>query len=65
MSDSLKERIQKKAYEKFVARGCKHGNDFEDWLKAEKEVLGEAKAPKSPLQKKEQRIAAPVKARIK
>ncbi|MDO8602735.1 MAG: DUF2934 domain-containing protein [Candidatus Omnitrophota bacterium] len=35
--------VQKKAYEIYEKRGCKSGNDLEDWLKAErlaKEELG-------------------------
>jgi len=31
----LDERIQKKAYEFFEQRGCIHGYDMEDWLRAE------------------------------
>lgn len=35
--------VQKKAYEIYEKRGCKSGNDLEDWLNAEslvKEDLG-------------------------
>lgn len=35
--------VQKKAYEIYEKRGCKSGNDLEDWLNAErlvKEELG-------------------------
>ena len=32
------EKIVKLAHEFFVARGRRHGHDFEDWLKAEKIV---------------------------
>ena len=36
--------VQQKAYELYEKRGCKSGNDLEDWLNAErlvKEDLGE------------------------
>ncbi|MGH7868096.1 MAG: DUF2934 domain-containing protein [Candidatus Dormibacteraceae bacterium] len=32
------ERIAQRAYERFVARGCEHGHDEEDWLQAELEL---------------------------
>lgn len=32
------EEIQKLAYQFFVERGCDHGYDQEDWLKAERIV---------------------------
>jgi Protein of unknown function (DUF2934) len=35
------EEIAARAYEIFLLRGASHGNDLEDWLKAERE-LGEA-----------------------
>lgn len=34
----LEKAIQKKAHELFVKRGHKHGDDFKDWLEAEKIV---------------------------
>jgi hypothetical protein len=30
--------VQKKAYEMYEKRGCKSGNDLEDWLTAERLV---------------------------
>jgi len=36
----LSEKIAKKAYELYVARGCANGHDVEDWIKAEKIVRG-------------------------
>jgi len=33
--------VQKKAYELYVKRGCKSGNDLEDWLRAERIVKEE------------------------
>ena len=31
--------IARRAYDLFVARGCKHGNDQEDWFRAEADLL--------------------------
>jgi hypothetical protein len=36
--EELRKRIELKAYENFLSRGMSHGNDREDWLKAEKEI---------------------------
>lgn len=36
----LEEAIARKAYELFLARGGQHGNDLDDWLRAEREVTG-------------------------
>jgi len=30
--------VQKRAYELYLQRGCDHGDDMGDWLKAEQEV---------------------------
>ncbi len=35
----LQEAIRQRAYEYFEQRGCQHGADFEDWIRAEKEIL--------------------------
>lgn len=42
-TQAFRERVAKKAYEKWMNRGCKHGNDFQDWCEAEAEVLAEQK----------------------
>ena len=39
--------IAKRAYEKFMARGCVHGFDREDWAGAEEELNAEALGKKS------------------
>jgi hypothetical protein len=39
--DALKTRIEKKAYEIFLRRGAQDGHHFDDWVKAEKEVMAE------------------------
>ena len=38
----LREGIARRAYEIYVQRGGKNGQDVEDWLKAEKEITGKA-----------------------
>lgn len=30
--------IERRAYELFVARGCEHGHDLDDWFRAEQEL---------------------------
>ena len=32
------DRIARRAYELFIERGAQHGNDLDDWLRAEREV---------------------------
>ena len=34
------EEIAERAYELYMARGGAHGNDLDDWLRAESELLG-------------------------
>jgi hypothetical protein len=34
------EEIAARAYELFLGRGCRHGDDWADWFRAEAEVLG-------------------------
>lgn len=36
---SYREQISKKAYEHFLDRSCKDGDDWEDWFNAEKEIM--------------------------
>jgi len=33
------DKIAQRAYELYLSRGGEHGNDLNDWLQAEKEVL--------------------------
>jgi hypothetical protein len=35
--------IQRRAYELYLARGCKHGFDWDDWIRAEAEILSRLK----------------------
>ncbi|HEY7534222.1 MAG TPA: DUF2934 domain-containing protein [Nitrospiraceae bacterium] len=41
LPDGMWERISRKAYELWEARGCREGNDLEDWLDAETIVMEE------------------------
>jgi len=36
----MEEIIRTRAYQLFEQRGCQHGNDLDDWIQAEAEVLG-------------------------
>ena len=39
--EELHERIARQSYELFEQRGCNHGYDQEDWLKAEKIIYAQ------------------------
>ena len=36
----LMDQVSRRAYELFTERGCEHGSDIDDWLNAEKQILG-------------------------
>lgn len=38
--DELTARIERRAYELYVERGCREGCALEDWRDAEREILG-------------------------
>ena len=38
--DVLRTRIERRAYELYVERGCREGCALEDWFDAEREILG-------------------------
>jgi len=40
--DRSRDRIAERAYELYLERGSRHGQDWEDWLIAEREVLHRA-----------------------
>ncbi|HXG31077.1 MAG TPA: DUF2934 domain-containing protein [Thermodesulfobacteriota bacterium] len=40
---TLHEMIEKKAYEIYEKRGREHGRDLDDWLEAERIVMGKRK----------------------
>lgn len=39
IGDDRRGRIARRAYELYLERGGSHGSDWEDWLRAEREVL--------------------------
>jgi|WetSurMetagenome_2_1015567.scaffolds.fasta_scaffold432259_2 hypothetical protein len=41
MDESVRKKIEQRAYEFFLKRGGKHGYHVEDWARAEKEILAE------------------------
>jgi CheY-like chemotaxis protein len=43
MDETVRRKIEKRAYELYVARNGAHGYHLEDWAKAEKEIIGSAK----------------------
>jgi hypothetical protein len=38
----LEERIRQRAHQLYLARGERPGHDLDDWLQAERELLGES-----------------------
>lgn len=41
--------VARRAYDLFLARGCEHGHDLDDWLQAERELRGTLRAtPRRP-----------------
>jgi len=46
MNESIRKKIEERAYQLFLKRGGAHGQSAEDWNKAEKEVLAEEAANK-------------------
>lgn len=40
--NDVQHRIVKRAYELYELRGCGDGHALEDWLSAEREILGES-----------------------
>jgi hypothetical protein len=47
MDASLRNKIEKRAYEIFLHRGAQPGHHFDDWVKAEKEITAEIAKEKS------------------
>jgi len=67
--ENLQEKIAKRAYELFIARGGQHGYHIADWLQAEKEMtkassskVAAAPAKAAPEAKKTTTAPAAVKA---
>ena len=46
MNESVRKKIEERAYQLFLKRGGVHGYHVEDWARAEKEVLAEVAAQK-------------------
>ena len=51
----LKQRIAQRAYQLYLERGGAPGNDLDDWLQAELDVLGQSLAV--PLYSRRSRVA--------
>jgi Protein of unknown function (DUF2934) len=49
---TLRNKIEKRAYEIFLHRGAQPGHHFDDWVKAEKEITAEMSKDKGQAQKK-------------
>ena len=45
----LTEDIERRAYDLYISRGGADGNDMDDWLQAERQVLEELKSNKASL----------------
>lgn len=45
-SGDVVKKIEKRAYEIFTSRGGQHGYAMEDWLRAEREVMGKTASAK-------------------
>ena len=56
---SLKEQIEKKAYEFYIARGRHAGMHLQDWLAAEKEVIFETELAEALCRTKKSSLAFP------
>jgi hypothetical protein len=39
--DSTEQSVRERAYQLYEERGCEHGHDLDDWIRAEAEILGE------------------------
>lgn len=46
LSDELRERIAKRAYELYLQRGCRDGCAGKDWVDAEREILTASRGEK-------------------
>jgi hypothetical protein len=44
-TETLRSRISLRAYELYEARGCVDGFDVQDWLQAEREIVGDVDQP--------------------
>ena len=44
-TDLLRRLFAQRAYQLYEARGCLDGFDLQDWLQAEREILGQVEPP--------------------
>jgi hypothetical protein len=54
-STELHAQIAGRAYELFLGRGCRHGDDWADWFRAEAEVLEKMDRSAGPSRKQPRR----------
>lgn len=59
MNESLRKKIEQRAYEFYLKRGGKHGYHLEDWARAEKEIMGEELGTSAAVSPKPVRESAP------
>lgn len=60
MDTSLREKIERRAYEIYLRRGSTHGSHSDDWAQAEKEIMAELnKKETAPTPKIEKETPAP------
>jgi hypothetical protein len=57
--ENVQDRIAKRAYELFMARGGQHGYHIADWFQAEKEITVETAKPKKTAAASPKKAAAP------
>ena len=59
MNESLRKKIEQRAYEFYLKRGGKHGYHLEDWARAEKEIMTEELGTSAAVSPKPVREPAP------
>lgn len=47
MEQTLNQKVAKRAFELFMARGGQHGYHMQDWLRAEQEILAPGQPKKA------------------
>jgi hypothetical protein len=49
--------VARRAYDLYLARGCKHGHDLDDWLRAERELRGTLSATPQRARKSSRQVS--------
>ena len=49
--------VARRAYDLFLARGCEHGHDLDDWLQAERELRGTPSAASQRARKSSRQVS--------